>query len=122
MRYQLMLALFVSACGFGTQSIEDLDPNSIPQVPAYEADVAPIIEYYCIACHQGQFAANGIILSTEDDVVALCDLVAEQMFFSREMPPGAARRLTPAEEAILKRWMQTQNQADATLCTSAIGL
>jgi uncharacterized membrane protein len=118
----LLLALLVSACGFGTQSIEDLDPDAIPQVPVYETDVAPIVEYYCIACHQGQLAADDVVLSVEADVLAFCDLIAEQVFLTREMPPGAARRLTPTEEAILQRWMQAQNQIDPGFCSSSIGL
>jgi uncharacterized membrane protein len=122
MRYRWLLALFVSACGFGTQSIEELDPDAIPQVPVYNADVAPIVEYYCIACHQGKFAADDVILSEEADVLAFCDLIAEQVFLSRDMPPGAARRLAPSEEVILKRWMQTQNQIDPSFCSSSIGL
>jgi uncharacterized membrane protein len=116
MHKKLLLLLFFSACGFGTQTIEELDPNVVPALPeqiVYEDDIDPIMEFYCTACHgAGNVAAQGILLTEEADILAFCNEVIVELFIDQAMPPGGARRLTSSEKALLARWMEFQNQAD----------
>jgi uncharacterized membrane protein len=127
MKHKILPLFFVSACGFGTQTIEELDPNAIPVLPeqiVYEEDIDPIFEFYCTACHGANenIVANEILLTEEIDVVAFCDLVIQEAFIERSMPPGGARRLTSSEEALLVRWMEFQNQIDPSLCSTVVDI
>lgn len=121
----LSLLLGLIGCGFGTQTLEEVDPDAIPANPTYSEHVAPILDFYCVACHDpnGQVGALGddkrkdSFYGLEDDDggedgIDLTNFAAvvdefddiEGTILLREMPPGGARRLTAREEAILSRW------------------
>lgn len=46
-----LLALTLTACGFGDATLEEIDPEAAPARPTWTAHVEPIIELYCTACH-----------------------------------------------------------------------
>jgi hypothetical protein len=119
-----LVALAGTACGFGTLSLEEVDPDAIPPNPTYSQDIAPMMDYYCVACHdaKGQIGAQGddkrkaatpygddggegIDLTSFEGVVGEFEEV-EETILERSMPPGAARRLTARDEAILFRWAE----------------
>jgi uncharacterized membrane protein len=102
----LAIALFVG-CAFGTQTIDQIDPTSIPPNPTYTQDIAPIVDYYCLSCHDsaGPFFEEPS-LENLDAVQAEFEGVVEEVFGQRTMPPGGAQQLSQREVEIIKRWGQ----------------
>jgi mono/diheme cytochrome c family protein len=102
-----LVCLALSACNFGAANIEEVDPEAIPLEPTYSAHIQPIMEFYCVACHdpEGQAgAAQDVDLTSYEAVVNDYDDIAEALFDKRYMPPGGARRLSSEDEATLARW------------------
>jgi hypothetical protein len=102
----ILVALFVG-CAFGTQSIEEVDPGSIPPNPTYSKDVAPIINYYCLSCHDasGPFFEEPS-LGSLGEVKDEYEGIVEEVFGKRSMPPGGAQQLNSREAQILQLWAQ----------------
>ena len=102
----LVVTLFVG-CAFGAQTIDEVDPDSIPLNPTYTNDVAPIIDYYCLSCHDsaGPFFEEPPLESL-DDVQDEFEGVVTEVFGQRTMPPGGAQQPTPREVEIIKLWGQ----------------
>jgi uncharacterized membrane protein len=126
----LLAGLLFTSCFSGERLLGEVDPESIPETPTYTEHIRPIMEYYCVACHypganprslQEEFVQRGVLteeegrrfilssgedpdLSTYEAIVEAFEEVAEEIFESQSMPPGASRRLTPREETILARW------------------
>jgi uncharacterized membrane protein len=103
----LLSGLSLGACSFGTENIEVVDPAAIPAEPTYSEHIKPLMEFYCVACHdpEGQVGAvGGIDLTTYEAVSADYDDIREAVFDKRYMPPGGGRRLSAEDEATLARW------------------
>jgi mono/diheme cytochrome c family protein len=106
-RKLLLVELFFGACSFGTENIESVDPDAIPAAPTYSEHIKPLMEFYCVACHdpEGQVGeAGGIDLTTYELVSGDYDDIREAIFDKRYMPPGGGRRLSAEDEATLARW------------------
>lgn len=103
----LLLCVASAGCGLGDLSIDEADPGSVPAQPTYERDVRALMGYYCSPCHSPDAqlgTAGGYDYSSYGGVVAGYAGIVDQVFNKQSMPPGAARRLTLREEAIIERW------------------
>ncbi|MCB9556904.1 MAG: hypothetical protein H6707_12430 [Deltaproteobacteria bacterium] len=95
------------SCNYGGEPIDVVDPATIPQTVAYHDTVRAIMNYYCTACHSPGSQVGTIKdydYSTYNGVVAGYSGIEETVYAEQSMPPGAARRLTAREQALLQRW------------------
>lgn len=129
MRLSLLALFLLTACGAGEAVSLDVLHEA---TPTYAADIRPLYEKHCVACHDGNgVRAGGVELERYENafstrVKSACtsiepDLVeryAEHLYpyaggspcgdwavFS--MPDGAKSRMTRAEQIILVRWVVT---------------
>ena len=102
--YGLVVALVMlaSACTSGEDTLDVIDPESVPANPTF-ADVEPIILRSCQPCHDGQ---EDPPLATCDDIVANVDGIEDTTIDDNTMPPGAWPRLTSREKLLLERWIE----------------
>ncbi|MCA9672412.1 MAG: hypothetical protein KC503_42755 [Myxococcales bacterium] len=104
-----LVLLATASCGLGDLSIDEADPDSIPADPTYEGEVRPLMRYYCVACHAPSSqlgTAHDFDYSTYEGTKAGYGGILDTVFEQQSMPPGAARRMSPREEAIVKRWAE----------------
>ena len=86
--------------------------------PRFERDVKPLFVAKCVKCHGGDSTKSGLDLRTATAVKqggdtgpsvvpgdAAKSLLLEQIT-SGAMPPGKAVKLTPAEVAVVKVWIE----------------
>ena len=113
-------ACFYAACGLGEQGIADVAGDSIPARPTYEAHAKPILQFYCASCHTYALKPGESYLKDQEDEcdddkldysgydgsVTCFQGVVETVFDESSMPPGAAPRIRPREQVILRRWQQ----------------
>jgi len=100
-------ALLASGCAFGDAPLEEVDPEAAPAQPTWSEHVAPILDFYCNACHSPD-ALLGELGGFGYDTCAkakrgwgpLWQTAAED----RTMPPGGAQRILPWELLTLERW------------------
>jgi hypothetical protein len=105
--YFLFVIAISVGCAFGAQTIDEVDPATTPLTPTYSKDVAPIIDYYCLSCHDstGPFFEDPPLESLQG-VKDEFEGVVEEVFGARTMPPGGAQQLSPREVEIIKLWGQ----------------
>jgi uncharacterized membrane protein len=94
------LVLF-AACGSGDRPLDQIDPDSVPDPPAYE-QVFAIIDRECVPCHSGDDGPPDF--STCTAVVAERDKIWERID-NNTMPPGAWPRLSSEERLTIRRWI-----------------
>jgi hypothetical protein len=102
----ILAALAVSACGFGSGSLDSVDPGSIPDQPDYATDIAPILTHYCTNCHSQHAPAwsqAGPFFDRQSEAEGWA-CVSWLTIADGSMPPGALDRLTTREQAIFQRW------------------
>jgi len=95
-------------CGSQSDSLAEVDPDSIPENVNYRDHVGPRINYYCTSCHNpdGMLgSAGGWDLSSYDNVVNGFDRILS-VIQEQWMPPGSSRKPSPRDEAILERWQE----------------
>ncbi|MEX2281846.1 MAG: tetratricopeptide repeat protein [Gemmatimonadota bacterium] len=118
-----MTSLAVLGCRGGT---------AVPENPTFVADVAPILQEHCVACHQPNGHAP-FALTTYEDARGRASLIATATR-SRRMPPWLPRQgnhrfvgeriLSDRELTILERWAAQEapkgvGEASITLPTAA---
>lgn len=99
--------VLVAGCGIGDSTLDELDPGAVPAVVTYRQHVQPRLDYYCVSCHNPDGplgSAGGWDLSTYLFVRAAHASIMDAAVSRRSMPPGGARRLTPTDEAVLRKW------------------
>jgi hypothetical protein len=78
--------------------------------PVFSKDIAPLLEKYCLSCHDSAAAEGGVVLDGFDDGArakerrSLLIRVADNLR-SESMPPEGEPRLDPAEHATLNAWL-----------------
>ena len=85
--------------------------------PRFETDVAPILRHHCVKCHGPEARKGGLDLRTVDALMHGGDtgpaavsakssesLIVEQVT-SKAMPPGKNPKLTDAEVAVIRAWI-----------------
>ncbi|HEY3788135.1 MAG TPA: DUF1549 domain-containing protein, partial [Urbifossiella sp.] len=92
--------------------------------PRFERDVKPILVAKCIKCHGGETTKSGLDLRTASSIrqggdtgpsIAANDPAKSLLFeqiTSGAMPPGKATKLTTAEIAVIKKWIEGGAPAD----------
>ncbi len=93
-------------------------PATAAEPPRFEQDVKALFAAKCVKCHGGEKAKSGLDLRTATAVKQGGDTgpsvvagnPAKSLLFdqitSGMMPPGKAAKLTPAEIAIVKTWIE----------------
>ena len=97
----------LAAVGCGDQTLIDADPSSVPQSVTFEHDIAPRIDYYCLACHSPDSQignAGGWDFTSYEQVRGGFSSIEEVAFEEQRMPPGGARRMTARDQAIFRHW------------------
>ena len=99
--------------------------SSAVAAPVFEKDVLPIVERKCGQCHAGGKRKGGLSLATmvgvrqggesEEAIVGqgLDDSLLWEMISKGEMPPEGKARLTAAETAVIRRWIETGANSSA---------
>ncbi len=106
-----------------THSARDSDPIAADQetpplpAPSYPRDIAPLLEHYCLKCHDSPGAEGGLALDVLGDEVAgkpnrpLLLRVAD-VLRSETMPPEAEPRPDPEERRTLDAWLDATIDVD----------
>ena len=87
-------------CGFGDQTLDEVDPGAAPLEPTWSAHVEPIMYRRCTACHSEDAQpgeVDGYGFETCDKLKTHEEEFRESTFEEKTMPPGGAERLTSAE-------------------------
>jgi len=115
--------------------LSELPASYFAMVPTYDADVAPILERYCVSCHTADgLMAGGVELNTYQSAFsarvknvctaitpAVVDRFGSSLRSPRHevsdlpcadwdtysMPKGAKLKLTLYEQLVLARWVET---------------
>jgi len=85
-----------------------LEPDDTPSTdgePVSFAQIAPIVEQRCAACHSGVAAPLGVRLETEQEITARADDIERQAVLTRAMPPGNSTGMTDEERELLGAWV-----------------
>ena len=92
--------------------------------PRFERDVKPILVAKCVKCHGGETTKSGLDLRTASAIrqggdtgpSVLSNDPSKSLLFeqitSGAMPPGKVAKLTPAETATIKAWIEAGAKAD----------
>ena len=80
----------------------------------YEKDVLPLLEAYCMDCHdmetqKGRFDLESLApnMLSDDDVLEQWRLVEEQLHFG-DMPPEKKKQPSAAERSRILHWVRTE--------------
>ena len=106
---EAMLLSAAVGCGFGDASLDALDPGAAPATPSWSADVQPLMDLYCTACHAedaqpGRVEGYGYGTCEETREERNWEGFERSVFVENEMPPGGAPRLRESELLTLRRW------------------
>ena len=88
----------------------DLDDPPRRPTPVYSRDVAPLIDRYCLGCHDRDAAEGGIVLEDSSDgfrgaKAAPILLKVEAVLRSESMPPEEEPRPSREERETLEAWL-----------------
>jgi mono/diheme cytochrome c family protein len=72
--------------------------------PSYAADVAPVLETYCVSCHQAGGSEAGKPLDTYRSAVSLGSSV-ENVVAGCTMPPSSDAQPTAAQREAVLTWI-----------------
>jgi len=97
------LALAIQPKEGGGASVETAEPVAF-------ADVEPIVEERCAACHSAEptltaSAPNGITFDSPEEIAAQADAIRRVAVDTHAMPPGNATGMTDDERALLGAWI-----------------
>lgn len=107
--------VLLGGCGFGSGTLDDVDPEAAPMQPTYQAHVAPIMTRYCTACHASDAQpgeVEGYGYETCDKVRRNWRSIEDTVFEKDNMPPGLGRRVTEPERLALQRWWDQGGMCD----------
>ncbi len=74
--------------------------------PVLFAEVAPIVEQRCAACHSGASAPKGVRLETPEQIAAQAAAIERVAVLTKVMPLGNATGMSDAERELLGRWIR----------------
>ena len=82
------------------------------------ADVVEVVETRCSMCHSPEpawegigEAPKGVLLDTPEHIAAFAPAIRMQAVLTHAMPPNNLTEMTPAERAILARWLGVTKSA-----------
>lgn len=107
MRWSFLLAvlpLSLFALAFQTK------PAPAPAKPTFEKSVLPFLKTYCVTCHAGPYAPDGIdysVIKTKADATkGLKNLQKGVKYMkAKKMPPKTAKQPKPAEAKAFSDWV-----------------
>ena len=104
------LCVITICVGLCLSSIASSAEESAAVVYGYEKDILPLIESYCMNCHNGDDLEGDLDLerfATQDSVLDSLGLWQRAMMRLEkgEMPPGKREKPTEEEKAIVKAWI-----------------
>ena len=85
-----------------------LEPEEAPPstaAPVSFAQIQPIVEERCAACHAGAAAPLGVRLETQTEIEARAGDIERQAVLTRTMPPGNSTGMTEEERELLAAWI-----------------
>lgn len=111
MRWFAVLALLpVVAFAFGPKP----GPKPSPAKPTFATNVLPFMKKYCVGCHTGQYASDGVDLgkvkTAADAKKALATMkkAAHEVSKSKMPPSNATVKPTEAERKAFSDWVKAQ--------------
>lgn len=77
--------------------------------PTYDKSVAPFLKKYCLSCHTGKFAADGVDfakIKSKADAIKQRKLLQKGAKYlkAKKMPPKASPQPTAAEAKAFSDW------------------
>ena len=99
--------------------LAELDPVQADSGDAKApADVVEVVETRCSMCHSPEpawegigEAPKGVLLDTPEHIATFAPAIRMQAVLTHAMPPNNLTEMTPAERAILARWLGVTNSA-----------
>jgi uncharacterized membrane protein len=100
--------------------LAELDPvqtadSHAPQAPA---DVVAVVQTRCSMCHSPEpawegigEAPKGVLLDTAEHIAYFAPAIRMQAVLTHAMPPNNLTEMTPAERAVLARWLGVTKSA-----------
>jgi hypothetical protein len=119
-----------ASLGAKPEQEDDLDasndrPAPPRSAPVYSHDIAPLLEQYCLGCHDRISAQGGVVLDVFRDGApdlrqkSLMLRIADNLR-SESMPPDGEPRPTVSELETLNSWLDTASEADPRTAQVAI--
>jgi uncharacterized membrane protein len=114
-RWILILGFMAAAAGCNGSAATDAScaittPSTCPSTPpSYQTDVAPILESYCVSCHQAGGSEANKALDTYRGAQTLSSAV-ENVVAGCTMPPSSDSQPTAAERETLLTWILCGSQ------------
>lgn len=103
------LACMLFACKQKKDEAEPVKPSSTStgQEITYSVHIKPIVDSFCMACHNGQTYI--IDLSSFDRLKPLAEtgMVYDHLFTKKDMPPYGSPRPSEAELKLIKDWLDS---------------
>ena len=100
--------------------LAELDPVRAADSGAVKApaDVVEVVETRCSMCHSPEpawegigEAPKGVLLDTPEHIATFAPAIRMQAVLTHAMPPNNLTEMTPAERAILARWLGVTKSA-----------
>ena len=84
--------------------------NNTPKTPDFKKDVAPVVKKYCVGCHTGEYAPEGVVFPatmTEDWAKANAKVMRKSAaeMKAKKMPPKDSTMPTNAERTAVVDWV-----------------
>jgi len=111
--YKSRIFLFTIIAFLRLQFQSIANDNLVPDIQSYEETILPILDKYCMDCHdeetnKGKFSLEHIDPNVlNGDNIEQWRLVEEQVFFG-DMPPKDKKQLTSDERNTLLQWLRTE--------------
>ena len=113
MKQSFMILCFAAVAAAGCRGCRLTDaswasttPASCPSAqPSYEADVAPILQSYCVSCHEGGGGEFDRPLDTYRSAQALSSHIENEVT-EGTMPPWSEAQLTAVERETRLTWIR----------------
>lgn len=105
----LMIPLFLLAAGCGSESNGGTCGAAVPEscpasAPSYTTDVAPLLQKYCVSCHNASGSEPSHLLDTHSGVSSAADHVKAEVS-GCTMPPSGSTAPTDAERNTILAWL-----------------
>lgn len=129
------MVVLLMAWGCASSALDAVDPALFEATPTWTADIQPLLDRYCVSCHDGDSTFDGGLelatyeaargtripdactASSPEVIAAFADVLVLPTEYGDgqpcpyweplSMPPHAGAHLSTAEQVVLMRWIET---------------